>query len=385
MLKRITIYFTILLFLILISLPVTQGVFGFFPEEELFGMTKEAIKPEFNFKNWLNMSFQKDFESWIDSKLGLRGYFIKTDNEINYLLFKEIHQKTHNKIIIGKDNYLFENSYIKSHIGRDYRDIPVLEERIQKLKKLQDKLSENKIAMIFLISPSKASFYPEKIPPELIYETADKNPETNYNRIMPMLEKYEINYIDGLDVLLNKKDTSEYLLFSKSGTHWTRYGSCLVLGDIIKETDRQLNSKSRVPDCSEVKIFKEPLFEDRDLADLANLWNTERFDQELAYPQLKHETDIPNKIDLLMIGDSFGWGLLKNVRESKGVTDYNFYYYFNSDYKEDGVARDINKNPKDLKEFILSKNLLIIEANEIALNDIGFGFIEAALEALANG
>jgi len=379
--KRIY-YITIIIFFLTISLPLFQTFFDILPEPSLIGFTEEIVTPSFNFTDWFNGSFQASIKNWYDQDLGLKSYLVKTDNEINYLLFNEIHQKTSSKIIIGKEDYLYEDNYIKSYIGRDYKDTKILEERIKNLKIIQDLLRERKIAFVFLIAPSKASFYPEYIPPELIYKTIDPDPATNYNRIIPILDKENINYIDGRDFLLNKKYSSQYPLFSKSGTHWTRYGSCLMTNEIMKEASNQLHEELILINCDDVMISPEPKFEDRDLADLANLWSDNSFLQELAYPKKSVSEEFLNDVSLLQIGDSFSWGILNNLKKGKIVKDYNFYYYFNSDYDYQDNVFDINKNLEVLRESILEKQIVVIEANEASLKDVGFGFIDAGIEAL---
>ncbi len=381
---KLTIYFVISLFLIILFLPATQGVFHFLPEEDLVGMTEKIKRPTFSFSGWIDKTFQKDFETWIDGKLGLRGFFVKTDNEINYLLFKEIHQKTGTKLIVGENNYLFEYNYIETYLGKDYKNTSLLRKRVQELKQLQDILKEKGIALIFLMSPSKASFYSEHIPREFIFDTAKDDPETNYKRILPLLEENKINYFDSLDFFLGKKENTDYPLFSKSGTHWTRYGSCLVLEKLIEETSNQLNSDFLIPNCSNVEISSIPKYEDGDLAELSNLWYKKMFFQDLAYPKFEYDPKNINDISLLMVGDSFSWGILANIRESRAMADYNFYYYFSSDYNsKNTIVTPVTDDKEVLKEIILSKNLIIIEATETALNNVGFGFIEAALDALA--
>jgi len=267
---------TISLFFLIITLPFLQTVFGFLPEARLIGFTKDVDLPSFSLSAWYDKSLQTGIEDYFDQNLGLKGALIKTDNQINFSLFNEIHQKTNSKIIVGGEDYLFENNYIKSYIGRDYREVEILEERIISLAKLQEQLTEAGKAFVFLIAPSKASFYKEHIPPELIYRTADKDPENNYERIIPLLNKYKINYFDGREYLLAKKEDSPYPLFPKGGTHWTRYASCFVSNEIIQEAGIQLNKEFVFSDCNDVDVSGEPSHEDGDLIDLANLWNKKR-------------------------------------------------------------------------------------------------------------
>jgi len=380
--KKSIYYFTIIFFVVIIILPFAQYIFKFTPETELVGFTKEASFPSLSIKSWYNKSFQKELEDYFDQNLGFKSFLIKTDNQFNFLLFNEIHQKTNSKIIVGENNYLFENNYIKSYIGRDYRDTEILEDRIKSLAELQDELMQLGKTFVFLIAPSKASFYSEHIPEELIYKTADADPLNNYKRILPLLNKYNINYIDGLEYLLDKKEKSQYPLFPKGGTHWTRYASCLVSNEVLSELDNIGYEPIDLLNCENVDIYHEPKDEDRDLIDLANLWSKKIFYEDLAYPKKSTSTESLNDINLLMIGDSFSWGIMHNLKNGKSLENYNLYYYFNSDYDMAGNMKPVSKDNTTLKEEILKQDLVIIESNEASLKDIGFGFIDAGFSAL---
>jgi len=85
-----------------------------------------------------------------------------------------------------------------------------------------------------------------------------------------------------------------------------------------------------------------------------------------------------------MIGDSFSLGILNNFKYGKVITYYHLYYYFNSDYDIANNSKQVIRDNVILKEAILQNDLIIIEANEASLKDIGFGFIEAGIEVLNN-
>lgn len=381
--KEKIIFTTVLIFLATIYLSLIQSIFHIFKEPTLVGLTKKINRPHFSLTSWFDKSFQDGFEKWWDNRLGLKGYFVKTDNQINFWLFREIHQKTNQKIIVGKDNYLFEKNYIDSLIGRDYQSIEKIREKVKKLKTLQELLARRGISFVLLIAPSKASFYPEYIPSYLISETSEKNPVTNYEKVIPELLENKINYFDGHEYLLSQKKTSQYPLFAKSGTHWTRYGSCLVAQKVFQQAGKQFNKNYKTADCDNVAIFLKPQEEDTDLADLSNLWFPKIFYQTLAYPKFPKNEPVLNDINFLMVGDSFSWGFLKNVVGSRLVNDYNFYYYFNTDYDYSNQTKEIDKSDMgNLRQEILKRNLVIIEANDASLGNIGFEFVDAAISAL---
>lgn len=360
------------IFLIILYLPLAQAVFHFAPEPELYGAIIPAEKPILSFKNWLDGDLQKKAENFYDQKIGFRNALIKTDNQFNYWLFNETYQKTQSPLIIGKENYLYEKNYLETFLGRDLILNEQLEDRIKNLKKLQDRLKEQKIPFLFIIAPIKTSVYPEYLPKKYLAMPTDLN---NYTQIILLLEKYKINYWDGRAYFLENKSSSPYPLFPKGGTHWSYYGACLADYEILTE----LKLKSNLINCAEVNIENSPQGRDKDLAELINLWNIYNFNEKLAYPKNNPELREKSNLNALIVGDSFVWNLLNYFN----FKSYDFYYYFNSNSalpkKE---SSEIKKDPNNLKEAILKHNLVIIEASESALNDIGFGFINSALNAL---
>jgi hypothetical protein len=368
----------VIIFLLLISLPLAQAAFKFWPEAELVGSSVPAPRPQFSFASWLDGSFQSATEKYLEFHLGFKGYLIRTDNEINYLLFHEIHQKTGSKLIVGQDNYLYEKSYIDSSIGRDSVPASQLEDRVKKLQQLQLELQTKNIALVLLIAPSKASYYPKYVPSTLTFKTSDPTPPTNYEQVLPLLNKYGINYLDGRAYFLSQKASTSYPLFSKSGTHWTRYGSCLITGQLLANISQQLKIKVNLPDCSDVVIRPTPLAEDRDLADLTNLWWEKQFYQPLAYPKLTNA--LPNNnLNVLAVGDSFVWGIIKNIKAGKLLNSLDFYYYFNTYYKFDTAVGPVNRQSAAVSANLAKKNVVLIEVNETGLNDIGYGFLDYIL------
>jgi SGNH hydrolase-like domain, acetyltransferase AlgX len=373
--ERYPAFAAVIIFLLVISLPLLQIFFKIFPETSLVGVSTPAPRPQFSLPSWYSGDFQAAAEKYFELHLGLKGYLIRTDNEINYLLFREIHQKTGSKLIVGLHDYLYEKSYIDAYIGRDFQPVAQLEERVQALKALQDYLQKKNVALVFLIAPSKASFYPEYIPPELIFKTTDPTPPSNYQQILPLLRKYGINFIDGRALLLADKSSAPYPIFSKSGTHWTRYGSCLVTVQLLAEIGRQLDTKINLPDCGKVVVHPVPLAEDRDLADLTNLWAENQFYQPLAYPQLQNS--LPNdKINILAVGDSFMWSVIRNIKDGKLVNSLDFYYYFNTHYQYDQAVGPVDRSSDEVRSSLAKKNVVLIEVSETGLTDIGYGFLD---------
>jgi len=372
-----------ILFLFVLYLFLIQSIFHFFPELGLSGVVEKPQKPEINLRSWFSGETQKQVEDLLDKSLGFRSHLIRSDNQLNYWLFKESYQKTNSKIIIGKENYLYENNYIKSYLARDAKDLEFFENKVIKLKKLQDLLAERGIEFIFLIAPSKAVYYSEYLPDRLIYKTAEKQRVTNYEKIIPLLDEYKINYLDGRKMFADLKGGTKYKLFSKSGAHWTYYGSCLMTQKIFTYLGDKKTASLNIPDCEHIELNSTPQGDDVDLSELINIWTPKIFYETLAYPKFNTSSSQINDLNFLIVGDSFVWGILKNIKDANLLNDYNFYYYFKTNYDKNRATKEINqKDTAYLKEEILKNNVVILENNEAGLASNDFGFLEASFEAL---
>jgi alginate O-acetyltransferase complex protein AlgJ len=378
--KKHILVVTVSLFVAMIDLVLLQSIVHVLPETTLNGMIPAEERPALTLNSWLGGQLQSAFESWFNGRLGFRGYFVKTDNEINYLLFNEIHQNTAVKIVVGNNGYLFEKNYIDSSIGKDHRPLRELEQTVADVKQLSHLLAARGIPLVLLIAPTKTSFYPEQIPAALIASTSEPNPPTNYDQMLPLLSASDVDYVDIRDYFLRQRSSSPHPLFARGGSHWTLYGSCLVVRQVLTHVNSRLRAARGLPDCDDVDLLAMPRSEDRDLADLTNLWSARRFHQELAYPRFG--VPVNNHIDLLMVGDSFGRRFLKSAFDSGSISDYDFYYYFNTDINSRNIAVPVSKDRDFLRHEILRRDLVIIEAHEAGLGGVGFGFIPAALTAL---
>jgi len=377
---------SVLAFVLILVLPGAQMVFGFVEEEKLVGAVEEVERPGFDVVAWHDGRFQKQAQDWFAQKFGFRGHLVKTDNQISFSVFREINNNARSQVVLGKDRYLYEKGYIDNLNNRDDVPLSVLEERAQQVKKLQSKLEERGIDFLLLLAPSKATVHPEFVPEKYILEHRKDQP-TNYEKLVPVLQKHDVEYIDAHEYFVSRKNATSPSFFARGGTHWNYYGLCEFAGAFTQKLD-DISGKSHTQvTCSNTKLKNELYGADKDLAHLINLWDKNAIVGPTPYSVVSSTVSTGvYQPEILFVGDSFLWTLTGMFREQEVYVDQEMYYYFNTAHVYEGnkeiLVESIDRENWDFEERVFSKDLIIIEVSETGVNDIGFGFVEKALDAL---
>ena len=307
-------------------LPLFQESTHLFTEKRLNGFFVPAKNPTTKFENWWNGTFQDSFELAHNEQFGLRNSFVRIHNQFEYELFK---RASTNGVIVGKNDYLYEINYIKAYNGEDFIGEKAINELTRKIKILQDTLAKRNITLIVAIAPGKASYFPEFIPDELL----KKSKNTNYNWLDKSLMASGANYINFSRWFMNEKETSKYPLLSKTGIHWSRYGSTLAVDSLIGyvETQRRIDMPSLVMNGI---YWSDSLHDpDDDLGSAMNLVfpiPTKR----MAYPNYSFENPLNKaKVRMLLIADSFGWNLFDIAQAPYSFSEINYWYYNNQVFR----------------------------------------------------
>ena len=112
-LKKGLFYFIIGLLLI----PIIQQQTKLIRIGELKGAFTKFESHPLSLKTWLNGSYAKNQEKYLNQNFGFRNLFVRLYNQFQYTIFNEAKA---NGVIIGKDGYLYEENYILAHLGTDF-------------------------------------------------------------------------------------------------------------------------------------------------------------------------------------------------------------------------------------------------------------------------
>ena len=356
----------LIILLTLFALHFTQYQFHWIKLKPLEGYYVDTEKNKFSWKDWFSASYQEVQDKYLTEHFGFRSFFIRLNHQWRFSLFNKAKTAW---VIVGKENYLYEENYIKAWYGDDFIGQDSIEQRMYKLKLLQDTLDQLGKKIIVVLAPGKGFFYPEYIPDNYHKDRGITNVDVYWHYI----EKWNINCIDFHRYFIDNKEKSPYPLYPQYGIHWSYYGMCFAADSMVRYIENR--NKIRMPRIywNEVKI-SQPKKDDNDISKAMNLLFPPRtFD--MAYPEIQFESDSgKTKPSLLVISDSFYWGIY-NMGWGNLFTNNHFWFYnkeiYPEQFKNPFTTEDIN-----LQDEILKYDIIIILSTDANLPYLGWGFIE---------
>lgn len=182
-------------------------------------------------------------EDWCADNIGFRNSFFSLYRSFT---FKLLGISPTDNVHVGKDGWLFLTQDKNVEIGSG--EYLLTEETLATIAKNQQQISDYYASLgktyYFLMLPSKASIYPEKL--------SGANLEVGYT-VIDQVEDYlskntSVKVINLKDTLLSHKN-GEHLLFWETDTHWSSYGSYVGYLEIMRrmEEDGVLSANDLSP------------------------------------------------------------------------------------------------------------------------------------------
>lgn len=364
-------------FIIVLFIPIIVKSFKIIDEKPLNGVYIPTEEPKLTIKSWINGTFQPQQEKYLNENIGLHNTLVKINNQINFSLYLK---STAEKVVVGKDKYLFEINYIAATTGTDALDLKTINELSDKAKQAQDLLESRGIKMLFVFAPGKGTFYKEYIPDR--YFVKGKNPVTNYSMLKGACITKQINHIDFNSWFLELKGKTKHPLFPKAGIHWSYYGMYLCADSLTRKAEIDLGKDIPEIILSNIEVSKEQRNPEYDLGDLTNLLFPIKT-YELAYPTFTYNTSGKYRPKVLVIGDSFYWNIYYSGIPANVFNSLEFWYY-NNKYYNDGTATEKSDiSSMDYFSELMKYEYIIILQTDGGLNNFGFGFFDNCINAFS--
>jgi len=366
-----------MLIVLLVAVPLIQQVVGFAYVKPLKGAVEESKSAEFSIDGWFSNDYQSSTEKYINTNFGFRSSFVRLNNQLDYWLFDEINAKS---VLIGKEGYLYEYSYIKEYLGKNFLGKDEIKNRVAKTKQASDSLAARGIDLVVLLAAGKASYFPEYFPDSLQGYTKTIS---NYDYFTKAFDSAGVKIIDFNGWFVNMKDTSRYPLFTKGGIHWSKYGEYLVADSLIRYIEAIRNVKLPEYRVESVELSMIPRYRDNDIGEGMNLIFPHS-STRLAYPELNlvfSEGD--TTVRAMVVADSYYWELY-NEGLSRDVFDNGqFWYYNNKIYSSAPGWSPTPVDEVDIRNEVEKNDVVFILQTEATLYRYAFGFIEKQNELYA--
>lgn len=356
--------FGILLFPVLINLTNVAV------EKKLDGAVEVSPDTKITWEGWISGSFQQIKEKYLNDIFFGHNFCVRFHNEIDFRLFGIGHAR---KVVIGKENYLFEKDYIISYLGKDYLGDKVIDDYTEKLKKAQSYLESRGKTLIVVLAAGKGSFYPEYFPEPYC---SMKKSKSNFEEFIVSAESKDINFINYSTYFNSMKDSSPYILYPKYGTHWSIYSMSFVVDSLIHYIEEKRNT--RLPHIIKNSIeIKDATDIDYDIGSGMNLLSYLE-GPEMAYPNISFENrNGQDSTRLLVVSDSFYWGIY-NMGFPNVFSKSHFWYYNNEVYPS--LPNFESTDKLNFSNEISNHDVFILMATEHNIPGVGWGFVDKVID-----
>lgn len=349
---------------------IYQEYFPLVQQEPLKGYSPPFEKVNFSWNTWWSGEFQEKKEVELANDFGFRNDLIRLEHQLVWTVFRSARTA---EVLVGKEDYLFEETYIKAYSGKDYIGDERMLERMEKIKLVSDTLKKLGKDLILVFAPGKATFYSDYLPENLVL----KKTKTNYAEHIKYAEDWGLNYVDFQSWFLENKNSSVYPLYPKYGIHWSYYGAALAQDSLVRYIEKLRNI-----DMANMKIVDYEVGQsqkiDFDIGSALNLIE-ELNDDTTAVPKIIWEEDTgKDRPTMVTIADSFYWLFIEQTF-THPFGKNQFWYYYHDIYP--ATSRGFTKHSDlILSEEIANHDIFIILGTDANLSKFGWDFIEESYE-----
>ncbi len=213
----------IILFIVIMCLPYPLWIFfGKYFDTANYENRSRKAKPLFNVDTY--ETFASDYTTYMNDNLPFKNALISFNSRVDYYLF---HSSSSDRVIIGKDGWLFYNDTADGDPLGDYRGEKIYSEEelqaiVENLQDMEKYLAERGIEFVIFVAPNKERIYAEMMP-DYYGEPAEEyaalqivnyiKDHTNIRIVYPYME-----------LMQAKSLLPEIDLYYKTDTHWNEAG-----------------------------------------------------------------------------------------------------------------------------------------------------------------
>lgn len=337
----------------------------------LKGAQSVRAKPKISKLGWFTGHYQMRFERSASSNFAFYKPLVMMNNQWNFSVWDKPNAQD---VVLGEDNYLFEQGYIDGLYGIGIEDKRA---RLDKIKKpinyVNKEMNKKGSNLVFMIMPSKAFYHPEQIPKK---QQTDISEDQIHNDFLKFAEANKLNVIDFQNHFLEQRNNISYPIFPKHGIHISEYIESIVLDSMLNYIEEKEGQDLYDFHFDKLIETKTPKGRDNDIAQVLNLIKPIEAYETLAYRDIIFDRiDKENTPKVLVLGDSFYWGFYPKISHHQ-LFDKHEFWYRNNQIFSPGVSKTRFSNKAACMEAldIFDHTIVMVSANN--MDFAGWGFFE---------
>ena len=353
--------------------------------KKLNGVEIPAPMPDMTFHGYSDGSFQDSTEAYLKQNFGFRQPLIRFYNQYLWDFYKTSNGNR-GILTLGKDGWLYEpwsvEDYYQIHYHQHAPNIDQMTEQLageaKRVYQLQHILEPYGTHLFVCLVPSKDLLYPEHLP---------ENQNTKYDDEPKMSARFflkdeytrlGVNVLDLGVYFQQMKDTADFTIFPKTGTHWSKYSSLFAADTLIRYMEHlgNINMPNLVIGPRTLQDAQEA---DTDLENLLNLIRPLPRPQYYYASVTSDKDTTAVKPKMIIIGDSFWWNIVYQVPVQEIFSEFPYWYYNSSIYYDPAYQSVSEIN---MVNELLSTDFIILFYSSTQLYKLNNGFTKKALLAL---
>ncbi len=174
----------------------------------------------------LNPAFLSEITDYMGTRFALRPAMVSARSWLHEQLFRTSAEE---QVILGSDGELYYSSTLEDYAGVGLTDSE-LRQIAEKLAAIQAAVEAEGGSFLFTVAPNKNSLIPERMPERF----PSGHGQSNYARLLPLLDEYGVNHTDLQTVLAGHPDW-----YYRTDSHWTPEGAAVAADALLAALGRE--------------------------------------------------------------------------------------------------------------------------------------------------
>jgi alginate O-acetyltransferase complex protein AlgJ len=225
-------YIISIVFILLLVFPLFAKLVNLFPDKAQGENRKLAEKPVFDWKHL--DKYPSQFDAYFNDQFELRNIGLTLYNQFNVFFLKK--SPAPDKAILGKEDWLFEGTYMDIYRGLKKLNANELILLKNEFKRRYTFLEKQNCRFLLVVIPTKNDIYSEYLP-QGFYKYSKT---TLTDQVIDMLSKETKVEIIDLRKALMKAKSNNFHLYHKSDHHWNDIGAYYSYYEIINYLNKTM-------------------------------------------------------------------------------------------------------------------------------------------------